>query len=553
MLTSKASFDAIDRMFAIIKAMTNPLEAHSTAPVAAGPALSPLMQGLVRLLKQQRRQTWKGPTVHIPELASGAYFFYEQVRNAVEYRERHLFLRGAIERFLLRELRPGQTEGVGIELVTELTKTRYLPNDSVTEEAVEYLDYIARRYAQLQRAIHNSGATMDREAVASSIIQLMSVELERALQPNPTEAAVVEFTYASFLEHANIAKEDQLGLYAAVHKALVKSDLATIRYGVFSRAFPRWLEDDTQLATAGARFNELNDQLAEQMQGARPHRIFRLVRRHIAPYLILREIIKTSTEGLDELAARSSVLMEKARSVAEMQYQIVSGRLRRSVVQAVIFLFLTKVFLGMLIEIPYELFAYGQIGYVPLAINLLFPPSYMAVVGFTIKVPGQRNTTKILSDLKQIVYDSEKPLRYSIRGRGKASRAVGAFNFFYGTTSLLTLVGLAFLLRAIGFNIVSGIIFFVFLSTVSFFAYRIAYSVREYAVLDEDPGLIANLSDFLLTPFIRTGQWLAERYSRINILTTILDIIIETPFKTILRIIEQWNTFLRDKRDDVLR
>jgi len=510
-----------------------------------------LMKGLIRLLQSHKAPVWRGAKIHVPEVTSSAYFFYEQVRNAVEYRERHLFLRGAIERFLLRELRPGQTGTIGIELVYELTKTRYLPNDSVAEDTVEYLDYIALRYAALQQLATGNPAT--RDEVASAIIELMSVELERALQPNPTEAAIVEFTYASFIEHANIAKDDQLGLYAAVHKALVKSDVATIRYGVFSRAFARWLEDDSQLAVAGARFTELNEQLASQMQGGRQHRIFRLVRRHIAPYLILREIIKTSTEGLDELAARSSVLIEKARSVAEMQYQIVSTRLRRSVIQAVIFLFLTKVILGMSIEIPYELFAYGAINYLPLAINLLFPPTYMAIVGFTIKVPGQRNTTKILSDIKTIVYASDQKLRYTLRGRGKTSKVSKAFNFFYGATSLLTLVGLAFLLHWIGFNVVSGVIFFVFLSTVSFFAYRIAYSVREYAVLDEDPGFIANLSDFLLTPFIRTGQWLAERYSRINILTAILDIIIETPFKTLLRIIEQWNAFLRDKRDDVLR
>lgn len=534
--------------------MRNPLENSVAAPTVAAPTLSPLMSGLVRLLRGARPPIWKGHKIHVPETTSSAYFLYEQVRNAVEYRERHLFLRGAIERFLLRELRPGQTEGIGHELVAELTKTRYLPNDSVAEDTVDYLDYIARRYAVLQQmAVAGSMKDETREAVATWILQLMSVELERALHPNPTEAAIVEFTYASFIEHADVAREDQLGLYAAVHKALVKSDLATIRYGVFSRAFPRWLEDDAQLATAGARFVELNEQLADQMQGARPHRILRLVRRHIAPYLILREIIKTSTEGLDELAARSSVLMEKARSVAEMQYQVVSARLKRSVVQAIIFLFLTKIVLGMVVEVPYELFVYGVVHYVPLAINLLFPPLYMATVGFTIKVPGQRNTTKILSDLKSIVYESERPLKYSLRTRGKTSRVSKAFNFFYGATSLLTLVGLALALRAMGFNIVSGIIFFVFLSTVSFFAYRIAHSVREYAVLDEDPGIIANLSDFLLTPFIRTGQWLSERYSRINIMTSILDIIIETPFKTLLRIIEQWNAFLRDKRDDVLR
>jgi hypothetical protein len=199
------------------------------------------------------------------------------------------------------------------------------------------------------------------------------------------------------------------------------------------------------------------------------------------------------------------------------------------------------------------LFVYSRIAPVPLAINLLIPPLYMAMVGLSIKVPGRRNTDKILSDLAAIVYASEKPVQYSLRRRGGISGLGQIFNFFYGLTSLATLVAISYGLHLAGFNIVSGIIFFVFLSTVSFFAYRISYSVREYAVLDENPGLFAVLSDFLLTPFIRIGQWLAERYSRVNIFTAILDIIIETPFKTILKIIEQWNGFLRDKRDDVLR
>jgi len=532
--------------------MRNPLESSPDAPTVSAQALSPLMRGLVRLLRGQQRPVWKGAKIHVPEITAGAYFLYEQIRNAVEYREQHLFLRGAIERFLLRELKPGGTADIGFELVSELTKTRYLTNDATREDEVAYLNYIAARYGSLQQAARAEGSP-DNDEIASAIIALLSVEMERALQPNPTEAAIVEFTYAAFIDHAEVAPGDQMALYAAVHKALLKSDLATIRYGIFSRAFPRWLEDDAQLAAAGQRFADLNAQLAEQMQGARPHRIFRLVRRHIAPYLILREIIKANPEGLEELANDPSMLMEKARSVAEQQYQVVSGRLRRSVVQAVIFLFITKMILGAVIEVPYELFAYGTIGYVPLAINLLFPPLYMAMVGLTIKIPGQRNTAQILSDLKSIVYASDQPIIYSLRTRARASRLRGAFSAFYGLTSLATLVGVSWALQAAGFNVVSGVIFFIFLSTVSFFAYRIAYSVREYAVIEEDPGLFANLSDFLLTPFIRTGQWLAERYSRINIFTAILDIIIETPFKTILRIIEQWNVFLRDKRDDVLR
>ena len=532
--------------------MQNPLENQTAATVTDSAKLSPLMEGLLTLLTSQQRQVWSGAKIHVPEIAAGAYFVYEQMRNAVEYREQHQFLRGAIERFLLRELRPGAAEGLGLELVSELTKTRYLENDKTTEDEVAYLDYIVGRYGAMQEvALRDPKA--DHEAIAQALIQMLSVELERTLQPNPTEAAIVEFTYASFIKHADVAEDDQLALYASVHKALLKSDLATIRYGVFSRSFPHWLTEDAQLERAGTGFAEICNTLAEHMQGPGTQRMFRLVRRHIAPYLILSEIIKTSPEGLHQIVATPSTLAERARSVAEQQYQIVSQRLTRSVVQAVIFLFITKVVLGVVIEVPYELFAYGVVGYLPLAINLLFPPVYMALAGLSIKIPGQRNTAKILSDLKRIVYAVDPPISYRLRPNSRTSRFRSAFRFLYGLTSLATLVGVSVGLYAIGFNIVSGIIFFVFLSTVSFFAYRIAYSVREYAVIDEDTGFFATLSDFLLTPFIRTGQWLAERYSQINIFTKILDIIIETPFKTILRMIEQWNAFLREKRDDVLR
>lgn len=532
--------------------MRNPLEQQISAPVVAEAKLSPLMKALVQLLRTQTRPHWTGPKIHVPEITAGAHFVYEQMRNAVEYREQHLFLRGAIERFLLRELKPNQAEGIGFDLVCELTKTRYLANDATPEDQVNYLDYIVGRYGTLQRLALEQPKS-DHDAIATATIQILSVELARALVPNPTEAVMAEFTYASYLEHAEVAPEDHLALYAAVHRALLKSDVATIRYGMFSRAFPRWLEDDAQLALAGAKFGEFNAEASEQMQGARPQRMLRLVRRHVAPYLILREIIKTSTEGLEQLAATPNVLMEKARSVAENQYQVVSHRLKRSVIQAVIFLFITKVVLGILIEVPYEIFVYGEISYFPLAINLLFPVLYMATVGLTIKIPGKRNTTQILLELKRIVYETDQPLNYSLKVRRRTSRLRGTFNFFYALTSLATLSLLAWALSAVGFNIVSGIIFFVFLSTVSFFAYRISYSVREYAVIDEDSGFLSNFSDFLLTPFIRVGQWLAEKYSRINIFTTLLDIIIETPFKTVLRIIEQWTSFLREKRDDVLR
>jgi hypothetical protein len=64
----------------------------------------PLTSGAKRLvagLKAAERQSKPGGQVfHVASLGAGFYFAYEQLRNAAAYRERHLLLRGAMERFL---------------------------------------------------------------------------------------------------------------------------------------------------------------------------------------------------------------------------------------------------------------------------------------------------------------------------------------------------------------------------------------------------------------------------------------------------------------------
>src|SRR5258708_36708787 len=72
-------------------------------------------------------------TLHVNHVGSGLYVAYEQLRNAAEYTEDHLLLRRAIERFLhrVRALRvQGTKHEVGVELITELTQSGYITNDS---------------------------------------------------------------------------------------------------------------------------------------------------------------------------------------------------------------------------------------------------------------------------------------------------------------------------------------------------------------------------------------------------------------------------------------
>src|ERR1700748_2931776 len=78
-----------------------------------------------------------GHSYHVASLGSGFYFAYEQLRNVAEYREHHLLLRSAIQRYLTRHMRLENFEPVGADMVTELTQSGYLKNDTIPLKVVE--------------------------------------------------------------------------------------------------------------------------------------------------------------------------------------------------------------------------------------------------------------------------------------------------------------------------------------------------------------------------------------------------------------------------------
>lgn len=110
---------------------------------------------------------------------------------------------------------------------------------------------------------------------------------------------------------------------------------------------------------------------------------------------------------------------------------------------------------------------------------------------------------------------------------------------------------LAWILYKLNFNIVSGVIFFIFLSTVSFLGFRLTRTAREYEMIEARRGTLGFLADFFYTPFIRIGHWLSDTYSRLNVVTRVLDILIEMPMKFVLRFMQQWVSFLRDKQEEL--
>jgi hypothetical protein len=107
-------------------------------------------------------------------------------------------------------------------------------------------------------------------------------------------------------------------------------------------------------------------------------------------------------------------------------------------------------------------------------------------------------------------------------------------------------------LAALGFNIIQGVIFFIFLSTASFLGYRLTLQIKELEIVNTNQGIVALIRDFLYAPFIFAGKRISYRFSRLNIIAQILDVAIELPLKTMLKLVRQWIIFLNNKKDELL-
>jgi hypothetical protein len=487
----------------------------------------------------------KTETVHVSGVASGIYFAYEQLRNAADYTQRHLVLRSAIERFLRREvyLRDKAAQKVAEDLVIELTQARYLANDSVTKQTVADIDRLITQYVTFFHSITtNHGAP--RAKAGQWVYQVLSVLIERLLVPQPLVEGFIDTAYTHYLEAVDRrpfrdveAVEFEIALYCAVHRSLLKSDTATVR--------TFWL-----LGNGNVSFIKQSQLVDTYFDHPVTNRLIRLINRYGAPMRSIRELFIRQGAGKSLLEDRRQ-LFAQATAVINKQYEQLRHTTVASLWRMLVFVLITKILVGLSIELPYDIFILGTILWLPLAVNLVFPLLYMMSAAFGLRSPGPANTSAILNYIERIIYKTDQPLRYKLTASRVNKQLRSWFNVAYTITFLIPLGLTIWALSNLGFTLLHGIIFFIFLSGVSFFRFRLLQTSREMDIIDRPHTLLSAIGDFFHLPFAKLGHWLSDRYQRLNVITFLLDIAIELPLKTSLRILRQWVGFVSDKREEL--
>ena len=502
--------------------------------------------------KNALKEAPTGTTISIHALTARAATVYEKVRYLVDYKDEHVIRRSAIERILKRILFIENKQEAGKALLHELVSGRYLPNDTIPESEAVAIQAIIDVFRPCLSTIKASLRLTHTEQV---IFTVLASEVEAHLFPD----AIDEYLSNAFFAYLKprIQYDGDLSpeafdtqLFIACRKGLLKSDDGDLRYQLFCRMLgiaPRQFNAEA-LTFARPRYAEvvarIDDALSEPIGASLLGRI----KNHAIYFYFIREIIIRHKTGAGEIVSDTARLDEAVRTALTEKYEIENTKLKRSGTRAILYILATKVLLALPFEALYEWYIIKSVHYTPLAINLLFHPSLLFLLTRNIKPLGDDNTARVIAGIHEVISgDASKPIVIRAKESGTLQFL---FSALYIALFALSFGLLIWLLTALSFNPVSIIFFVLFVALVSYFGLRIRHNAERWRVYVNNDKVWPLFWKSLTLPVVRLGMWLTRTFSAINVFVFVMDFLVESSFKIILKVFDSFLTFLKDKKEE---
>jgi len=531
--------------------------------------------------RKQEKKDDDEAKIRVSETISRMAFYYEKIRNSVDYKEEHLLLKEAINRVLKRLISIEQQrdeQQIAKDLLTELIRAGYLPNNKIPETEIVPVGAIVKKYLKLKALAKARTVEVDKRELGEWVMNLAACELEDHLNPKEVNNQVVTSMYetlAPLLElpasparladdsakraggpaDSPLEKDKGIQLYVSIYRSYLRADEDIVSFVLFKYLVPNWLTaDDTILTGAAEKIDELVRIIHYHLAHPLANQLNRLVARYMVFFSILTEVIaENPMEVYDCLKKDPKAFPRRIKHICAKRYKSVKRKLWRAAVRSIIYLFITKMLLVLVLEIPVANFLGQPVNDLSLGINVSFPPLLLFLIVLFTRMPGDGNTAKIIEGIDQLTF-VEKARREPIKLRPAAGRSAAKsfiFSLLYVVTFFVSFGAVVWFLNRVGFHFVSITIFLFFLALISFFSIRIRKRVRELLVVDPRENIFSLLMDFFSVPIIAAGKWLSEKFSKINVLVFILDFLIEAPFKLFVEVAEEWTKYVKERKEDI--
>ena len=519
-------------------------------------SIAEFIKKLKQQLEDEKIRKGKEKEAEIEETGESMALLYEKVRNLIEYKDDHLIKRNAIERILKRnlliELRRGDFTKQFLE---ELAMSGYLEKAEIREELESRVARILAKYQKTSRSITSYD-------VKRWLVSMASCEIEESLFPNPSRFALVRAMYETVKERIEIRSakktkesEKNIQIFLAVVRSIAKPDNAMLNFVLFKLYFPEWFQEDIgekDLAKMLSGFPALIRSIGRKISSPVSVKIGVALRKYAVYFNIFYEVALENISKIEKIVGNPESLNFAVQLAASDVYDREMRKFRKRVRRSLVFLIVTKIILAVAVEYPFDLYVVGQVNMVPIIINLFLPPLYLIILSMTVRRPSDQNSVFIAKGVEEIAYSGEKKPIAEIRLQEIETFSDWTLNLFFILTYGISFGLAIWILNILNFNWLGILIFLFLFSVINFFNALVRQPVRELLVAREKVGMVGMIIDTLSMPFVRIGKWMSINFSRINVFIFLFDVIIEAPFKVVVRFIREWAGFIRRKKEEMI-
>lgn len=525
--------------------------------------------------------------ITVSTMVSKLAFFYEKIRNAVDYEDDHLLRKNAIKRIFKRQIvieglvKGTKSKELSIHLLTELIQAGYLENNAIPEKKIYEVANILEKYIKLKyysfqkenfsfnffvKKNKNKRNNKAENKLLNWIISLAAAEIEDNITKDDVENEIVSDMFNILKDNIKLPRdlpfENDLDIqiYLAIARNFLNFDLDSLSFVLFKYYEKDWLKmdgdnSDEKIKAVSEKIDVLYLAIEQQLEHPLKKQLDKIIKSYSLYFSILKEIVEDNPiKVYDQAMNNYKSFINLVKEACERRYKRIKNKLWKSGFRSIVYIFLTKSIFVLLIEIPAVKWFGEEINPFSLAINIAFPAFLLFMMILFTWSPAQENTKKIIDGVEEIVF-SERRRKHAILLRKPPRRNWMMdliFNLLYIGGFFITIYFIIKALNFIEFNWVSIVIFLFFLTFASFFSFRIKREIKKFIIIEPKEGLLGFLFDFFYTPIIATGKFLSDNASKVNIFVFILDFIIEAPFKVFVEIFDDWLKYMKERKDNLV-
>lgn len=518
--------------------------------------------------------------LEVDELASSIARAYERIRKVIDWKEENLLRRGAIERILKRRL-VSEIYGISIlpdlnaeemaePMVLELMRSGYFNKGAIARHQVVEVKNILNKYIQIldRSKLAKLKANGDKEKKKSKMqfytwmLEIAACEIEETLSPAFKENALINlmtniiFKRSQVTPRASISEMDQLiYTYVAVQRSLYSFDDPIISYNVIKIRYPFWIkEDQASIDEVINRLEEIYPQVEEDLNSRHGKDFIKVAHRYDAAYRIIGDIVEEINNN-PKVVANTLADEDEAMNMVEKIYSrrkaSLKGRLFRSAIYSTLSIFVAGIASFIIFEGPVAKLAGKEFSFWSLMVDLLIPSAIMFLLVIIIRPPADRNLKVVKNEIKKVLYQHDEEDRYEIRLDQKKNPVLNSiFLLISGIAGLISMYFIFWIFKIARVPWTSMYIDTVNVAMVVGAAMIIKQKSKEITI--EDRGnFIEFLTEIFSIPMAKIGQWFSNKWRKYNIFSALMTALIDTPFSTIIALIEDWRNFLREKSSEL--